>query len=69
MSEESAEGCLIALKKLEVSGLKELPPGVLRSTLNACQLPSMDIFLLSVVQGPALSDSPQSKNEPLQRER
>lgn len=61
MSEERAEECLIALKTLEVSGLKEMPPRVLRSTGNSCQLPSMDIFLLSVVQGPALSDSPYQR--------
>lgn len=46
MSEEIIKECLIVLKKknLEVSGLKEIPPRILKSTVNSCQLNSKTFF-------------------------
>lgn len=45
MSEEIIKECLIVLKKnLEVSGLKEIPPRILKSTVKSCQLNSKTFF-------------------------
>ena len=52
----------MAIKKLNASGLKDMSPRVLRSTASSWQFNSMDVFLLSIFQGPALSYSTPSKN-------
>lgn len=56
MSEEIIKECLIVLKKknLEVSGLKEIPPRILKSTVNSCQLNSKTFFL-NIFQRPDLT--------------
>lgn len=53
MSEEIIKECLIVLRKnLEVS---EIPPRILKSAVNSCQLNSKTFFFLNICHRPDLT--------------